>query len=85
MRADRVGLEPGGPLGGGEVAGQRDLRRLRRDLADGVADDELVEHEREPAEHGVGGVEHLGQTGPRPVAQHGQRRGEARRGDQVVG
>ena len=41
--------------------------------------------ERQPAEHGLGGVEHLGQAGPRPVAQRGQRRRQARRGDEVVG
>ena len=31
-------------------------------------------HEREPAEHGVGGVEHLGEAGPRPPPQRGERR-----------
>ena len=36
-------LQAGGPLARGEVAGQRHLRRVGRDLADGVADDELVD------------------------------------------
>ena len=81
----RLRLQPGGPLRRRQVAGQRHLRRIGRHLADGVADDELVDDQREPAEHRLGGVEHLGEAGARPPAQGGQRVGEARRRDEVVG
>ncbi len=79
-----VGPQPGRPLGGGQVAGQWDLGRPRRHLADGIADHQLVGDKGQSPEHGVGGVEHLGQSRPRPGAQGGQRRGQAGRGDEVV-
>ncbi len=81
----RLRLQPSAPLGRGEVAGQRDLRRTRRHLADGIADDELVDDEREPAEHRLGGVEDLREPGAGPAPQDGQRVGESGRRDQVIG
>ena len=48
-------------------------------------DDEPALDQREPAHHGVGGVEHLGQPGPRPAAHHRQRVGDTCRRDQMVG
>ena len=62
VRGDGLWPQPGRALGGGQIAGQRNLWRVRRHLADGLADDELVDDERQPAEHGLGGVEHLGQA-----------------------
>ena len=81
-------LQPDPPLLRGEVASQRHLRRVVGHLADRVADDQLALDQRHAAgagHHRVGGVEHLGEPGPRPVAQRGQRRGGAGGRDQVVG
>ena len=81
----RLGFESSGALGGGEVAGQRDLWRLGRHLANGVSDDQLVTHDLEPAEDSIGSVQHLGQSRARSVAkrrpapwQRGTRRSDGR-------
>ena len=71
-----------------EVARQWHLRRIVGHLADRVADDQLALDQRHPAgagHHRVGGIEHFGQPGPRPVAQRRQRGGGTRRCDEVVG
>ncbi len=81
----RLRPQPGRPLGRGQVAGEGHLRRLRRHLADRLADHQLVDDQRQPAEHGVGGVERLGQPRPGPAAQPGERGGQPRRRDEVVG
>ena len=73
------GLSRTAPLPGEQVAGERHLRRAVGDLADRLADDQPPPHERQPAHHGVGGVEHLVETGTRPAAQHRQRLGHPRR------
>ncbi len=68
-----------------DVARQRHLRRRRGHRADRVADHEFAPDQGDVAHHGVGGVEHLAQAGPRPAAQGGERVGQPRAGDQVVG
>ena len=80
--ADR---EPGRLRQLGDVAGQWHLWRRVGDLTDRVADDQLTAHEVEPACHRVGGVEHLGQSDARSPAHGGERRRQARTGDQLVG
>ncbi len=79
------GPEAGGLLQSRDVTGQRHLRRRRRHRADGVTDHQLAPDQRHVPHHGVGGVEHLAQAGPRTAAQGRQRVGEAGPGDQVVG
>jgi hypothetical protein len=75
-----VRFQAGGPLGRGEVAGQRYLRGAGGHFADGISDDQLVVDECQgvpSAEDGIGRVEDLGQSRPGPAAEGGERIGEA--------
>ncbi len=86
---DHHRLGPGGEtrrlLCLGDVAGERHLRRRGRHRADLVAHHQFAAYEVESAHHGVGGVEHLGQTDPGSGPHGGQRFGESCPGDQVIG
>ncbi len=69
----------------GEIACERHLWGVVGDASERVADDEFGAHQFEPAHHGVGGVEHLAETGTRAAAHRRERLGEPCAGDQVVG
>ena len=80
-----VGTQAGRLLQARDVAGERHLRGGRRHGADRVADHEFAPDQVGVAHHGVGGVEHFGQPGPRAPAQRRECVGQPRAGDQVVG
>ena len=80
-----LGLESRRALTLGEIARQGNLRGTIGNGTDRVPDHEPSLDQGEPTHHGVGGVEHLVEPGPRTAAHHRQGVGHARGGDQVIG
>ncbi len=80
-----LGLESCRALALGEIARQGNLRGTIGNGTDRVPDHEPSLDQGESTHHGVGGVEHLVEPGPRTAAHHRQGVGHAGGGDQVIG
>ena len=85
-----AGWEPRRLLSGADVTGQGHLRGVCGHVADGAADRQLVDQSGHcfvggQGQHRRGRIEDFGEAAARPPADDGQRIGEPRRGDQVVG